>query len=58
MRPGKYYQNNFGLTIQNPPHLNLTGTYSGPSNRDNDAPYAPPTRGTGTQGGPTCSSPN
>ncbi|KAF8415403.1 hypothetical protein L210DRAFT_3586561 [Boletus edulis BED1] len=48
------YQNN-GLTTQNP---NLTGTYPGPSNRDNDAPYAPPTRGTGTQVGSTYSSPN
>ncbi|KAG6375823.1 hypothetical protein JVT61DRAFT_2680 [Boletus reticuloceps] len=30
------YQNN-GLATQNPPHQNLTGTYPGPSNRDNDA---------------------
>ncbi|KAF8129270.1 phosphoesterase family-domain-containing protein [Boletus edulis] len=46
------YQNN-GLTTQNLPLLNLTGTYPGPLNPNDYAPWASPTNGTGAGGGPT-----
>ncbi|KAG6375814.1 hypothetical protein JVT61DRAFT_2671 [Boletus reticuloceps] len=51
------YQNN-GLTTENLPLLNLTGTYPGPLNPNDYAPYPPPTNGIGAGGGPTYFRPN
>ncbi|KAF8437579.1 phosphoesterase family-domain-containing protein [Boletus edulis BED1] len=51
------YQNN-GLTTENLPPLNLTGTYPGPLNPNDYAPYPPPTNGIGAGGGPTYFPPN
>ncbi|KAF8129272.1 phosphoesterase family-domain-containing protein, partial [Boletus edulis] len=46
------YKNN-GLTTENLPPLNLTGTYPGPLNPNDYVPYPPPTNGIGAGGGPT-----
>ncbi|KAF8437576.1 phosphoesterase family-domain-containing protein [Boletus edulis BED1] len=51
------YQNN-GLTTQGLPLLNLSGTYPGPLNPNDYAPWASPTNGTGAGGGPTYFSSN
>ncbi|KAN0073780.1 Phosphoesterase family domain containing protein [Tylopilus felleus] len=51
------YQNN-GLTTQNLPVLNLTGTYPGPLNPSDYAPWSAPVNGTGAGGGPTYFPPN
>ncbi|KAN0073778.1 Phosphoesterase family domain containing protein [Tylopilus felleus] len=52
-----HYKNN-GLTTKDLPLLNLTGTYPGPLNPNNWAPWPAPVNGTGAGGGPTYINPS